>query len=80
MCQIPHTIHASLCDTKLLPMAGSDSELLPFVKYIHCFPVFVEKVISNFLMYLFISLLMETKLKAKFYIKYLDLFSAFINP
>ena len=70
---MPHTIHTSVCDTKLLLMAGSDSELLPFLKYQHWFPVFVKKVISNFFMYLFISLFMETKLKAKFYIKYVDL-------
>jgi len=58
---------------------GSDSEPLPFLKYLHWFPVFVKKVISNFLINLFISLLMETKLKAKFYIKCLDLISAFIK-
>jgi hypothetical protein len=76
---MPHTIHASLCDTKLVLVAGSDSEPLPFLKYVHWFPAFVKKVTSNFLMYLFISLLVETKLKAKFYITYLDLILAFIK-
>jgi hypothetical protein len=43
-----HNIHVSVCDTKLLLMAGSGSEPLPFLKYLHWFPVFVKKVISNF--------------------------------
>lgn len=45
--------HASVCDTKVLLMAGSDSEPLPFLKYLHWFPVFLKNVISNLLMYLF---------------------------
>jgi hypothetical protein len=57
VCQMPHIIHASLCDTKLPLMAGSDSEPLPFLKYLYWFPVFVKKVISNLLMYLFIYFL-----------------------
>jgi hypothetical protein len=83
---MPHTILASVCDTKLHLMAGSDSAPLPFIKYLPWFPVSVKKVISNFFnvfiylfIYLFISLLMENKLKAKFYIKYLNLNSAFIK-
>jgi hypothetical protein len=77
--QMPHTIHLLVCDTELLLMAGSDSEPLHFLKYQYWFPVFVKEVISNLLMYLFISLLKQTKLKAKFYIKYFYLISPFIK-
>jgi hypothetical protein len=52
---MPHSIHAAVCDTKLLLMAGSGSEPFLFLKYLN-FAIFVNKVISNFLMYLFIYL------------------------
>jgi hypothetical protein len=37
VCQMAHNIHSSVYDTKVLLMAGSGSEPLPFLKYVHRF-------------------------------------------